>query len=169
MAALRETASPNRVTSPQDRLVLSYLLWALGWFGFHGLHRLYNGKIFTGLLWFFTFGFLYVGQFIDLFFVPKMAEEYRLKQLAQRGGSTGYQGATATVVEPTPAPEDPRLALLKAAQDHGGRLSVTQGVLATGLGFAQVEALLREMMKSGYVDVENHPDSGIVLYRFLEL
>ncbi|ASC71975.1 hypothetical protein XM38_029290 [Halomicronema hongdechloris C2206] len=166
MAALPETASSSRVTSPQDRLILSYVLWALGWFGIHGLHRLYNGKIFTGLLWFFTFGLLYVGQFIDLFFVPKMAEEYRLKRLAKVGGTTGYQGATATVVEPKP---DPRVTLLRAAQAHGGKLSVTQGVLATGLGFAQVETLLTEMMKSGYVDIENHPDSGIVLYRFLEL
>ena len=59
--------------------------------------------------------------------------------------------------------------LLKAAVARNGKLSVTQGVMDTGASFAAVEATLKEMVKSGYVGVDNHPDTGIVIYHFLEL
>ncbi len=59
--------------------------------------------------------------------------------------------------------------LLKAAQNRGGQLCVTQGVLDTGASFAEVEAALHDMVKSGYVCASNHPVSGVVIYDFIEL
>ena len=38
-------------------------------FGCFGIHRFYVGKIGTGLIWFFTFGFLGVGWLLDLVFI----------------------------------------------------------------------------------------------------
>ena len=46
---------------------------------------------------------------------------------------------------------------------------MTQGVVATGMTFEQVEEILREMVSKGYVDVDNAPNSGVVVYRFPEL
>mgnify|MGYP001795975742 CR=1 FL=1 len=37
---------------------ISYLFWTAGLFGCCGLHRLYNGKIASGLLWMTAFGLL---------------------------------------------------------------------------------------------------------------
>jgi Protein kinase domain/TM2 domain len=58
-------------TSPKSRLIT--LLLALApfapFFGICGLHRFYVGKIWTGLLWFFTLGLLGVGQFIDVILI----------------------------------------------------------------------------------------------------
>tara|TARA_R110000868_G_scaffold119469_1_gene316471 strand:- start:157682 stop:157897 length:216 start_codon:yes stop_codon:yes gene_type:complete len=51
---------------------ISYLLWCLSFVGFCGIHRFYNGKWVTGLLWFFTGGLLFIGQLIDLFLIPAM-------------------------------------------------------------------------------------------------
>jgi TM2 domain-containing membrane protein YozV len=45
----------------------AYILWVGCVFGLCGLHRLYIGKIGTGLLWLFTFGLFGFGQLIDLF------------------------------------------------------------------------------------------------------
>ncbi|MEX0876377.1 MAG: NINE protein [Phycisphaerales bacterium] len=53
----------------------SYLLWCLCLVGFNGIHRMYNGKWITGLIWFFTLGLLYIGQIIDLFLIPGMTDE----------------------------------------------------------------------------------------------
>lgn len=51
------------------RKSIGYLLWI---FGFMGAHRFYYGKPWTGTLWFFTLGLLFVGWIIDLFLIPGM-------------------------------------------------------------------------------------------------
>ncbi|MFK7759436.1 MAG: NINE protein [Phycisphaerales bacterium] len=58
---------------------ISYLVWCLCFVGFCGIHRFYNGKWITGLLWFFTGGFLFIGQFIDLILIPAMTERANYK------------------------------------------------------------------------------------------
>ncbi|MBY0522366.1 MAG: NINE protein [Gemmataceae bacterium] len=58
----------------------AYLLWLLIFVGFGGIHRIYAGKLWTGLLWLFTGGLFLVGQIIDLFLIPSMVENANLKQ-----------------------------------------------------------------------------------------
>ncbi|NEP01580.1 MAG: hypothetical protein F6K58_23565 [Symploca sp. SIO2E9] len=59
--------------------------------------------------------------------------------------------------------------ILKAAETKGGKLSVTQAVMATGASFKRVEGILNEMSKSGYTSITNDPSTGVVLYHFHEL
>lgn len=158
----------------------SYLFWLACLLQLHGLHRLYNGKVGTGLLWLCTFGLFGVGQFLDLVFIPSMVNEHNLKVRNRLDSSpTGVPINSVTWVEPrrkphaapvvAPKGDRPMLQLLKAAQARGGKISVTQGVLDTEMGFVEVETTLREMVKSGYVAVENHPETGVILYHFIEL
>jgi TM2 domain-containing membrane protein YozV len=65
---------------------LAYLLWCCFFLGFFGIHRFYNGKWITGLLWLFTGGLFLIGQFIDLFLIPGMTEraEYRERLRQER-------------------------------------------------------------------------------------
>lgn len=60
------------------------------------------------------------------------------------------------------------LPLMRAAQKHGGKLTVSQGVLATGLTITQIEATLMDMAKTGYVRIEN-TDRGDLLFDFGDL
>lgn len=53
-----------------------YLLWFSWMFGVCGVHRLYAGRWVTGLLWLATGGLCGVGQMIDLFFIPRMVEDF---------------------------------------------------------------------------------------------
>jgi TM2 domain-containing membrane protein YozV len=173
----------------------SYILWATWFLGLAGFHRLYNGKIFTGLVWLFTWGMFGFGQFVDLFLIPGMVDEHNARARARLGTTQpGYaaQPTIQLVISPdtlksasgiaAPAsghdpragaialtPDQIKLKLLKAAQARGGKLSVTQGVLDTGVMFDQVEMALQDMVKSGYVAVANDPDTGIVVYDFVEL
>ncbi|MBD2463820.1 TM2 domain-containing protein [Oscillatoria sp. FACHB-1407] len=170
----------------------SYLLWLLWLFGGAGFHRFYNRKFFTGFLWLFTWGLFGVGQIIDLALIPHMVEENNLKARVRLGLSpTGLPLNQATievvvrdrsltpmtevateaqvVLPAKPTQEELMLKLLKAAQARGGRISVTQGVLDTESGFAEVEATLQAMVKTGYVTVCNDPATGIVVYDFVEL
>lgn len=53
---------------------VSYLLWFLCLVGLCGVHRFYNGKWITGLLWLFTGGLFLIGQIIDLLLIPGMVD-----------------------------------------------------------------------------------------------
>ena len=160
-------------SASHQRLTLSYLLWLGGFFGFSGLHRLYNGKITSGIIWFLTLGLFGIGQFIDVFLVPGMTEEHELKRLRSVYGDGLYDilNQPITTAEPQRSltREQKMMKLLRAAKQNAGQLSVTQAVLETGFSFEETEALLSEMARSGYVAIDNHPQSGVLIYRFDEI
>ncbi len=60
--------------------LMAYLLWCLVFVGLAGMHRIYAGKVWTGLLWLLTGGLLFVGQIIDLFLIPGMVDYANLKR-----------------------------------------------------------------------------------------
>ncbi|MBD1841344.1 NINE protein [Coleofasciculus sp. FACHB-64] len=152
----------------------AYVLWLACFLSppIAGMHRLYNGKIGTGLLWLFTWGLFGVGQFVDLFLIPGMVEEHNAKLQDRLGvSSTGVPlSPPAIALTKQELTRDQLMVkLVKAAAARGGKLSVTQAVMDTGVSFAKAEATLKEMLKSGYVMVDNHPETGIVIYEFIEL
>ncbi|MEO1401068.1 MAG: TM2 domain-containing protein [Cyanobacteria bacterium J06635_1] len=149
----------------RDRKTTSYLLWLGCLFGVFGLHRFYNGKIGSGLFWLCTFGVFGLGQFIDLLLIPEMAE-IRTRRIFGKWDMFNYQTVPTVVEKPR---ESLMMQLLKLAQANGGRITVTQSVIATGEDFQTVEKQLQEMVKLGYVDTANDPHSGVVFYEFREL
>ncbi len=158
----------------------SYVLWLGCLLQLHGLQRLYNGKIFTGFLWLFTFGLMGFGQLLDLVLIPGMVEEHNTKY-QEKYGISPYGTQTRPVIQrvvtrelaapPTIAPDRDRLTvkLVRAAEARQGKLTVTQAVMDTEVSFAEVEVALRGLVKTGYVDVYNDPDTGVVMYDFREL
>jgi TM2 domain-containing membrane protein YozV len=138
---------------------VAFLLWLACLFGLCGLHRFYLGKPISGFLYLITLGLFGIGQIIDLARLDTMVEH----------ADGRLAGAPPQLALARPPEDELRMSLLRAAAGRGGRLSVTQGVLATGRDFGAVERALDEMLRSGYVDLDNDPDSGIVIYRFGEL
>jgi hypothetical protein len=53
------------------------------------------------------------------------------------------------------------------AQRSGGRLSMTDVVSGTSLGITEAEALLEDLARNGYVDIQV-TDDGVVEYAFFE-
>ncbi|MGL5192002.1 MAG: protein kinase domain-containing protein [Chroococcales cyanobacterium] len=155
------------------RLGLSYLLWMAGFFGVGGLHRFYNGKYVTGVIWFCTWNFFFLGQIVDGFIIPGMVDKYQDKMRKKLGiSATGVPLAPQNAISQTvnlQTQEQLMIALVRAAQARGGKLSVTQAVIDTNRGFSEVEQALTQMVSAGYVSVENDPVTGIVIYRFNEL
>ncbi|HEY9837655.1 MAG TPA: protein kinase, partial [Vampirovibrionales bacterium] len=155
------------------RLGVSYLLWMAGFFGVGGLHRFYNGKYVTGVLWFCTWNLFWMGQIVDGFLLPGMVDKYQDKMRKKLGiSATGVPLAPQnSISQPVTLQTQDQLmiALVRAAQARGGHLSVTQAVMDTNRGFTEVEQALTQMVSAGYVSVENDPVSGVVIYRFNEL
>lgn len=149
---------------------LGYGLWCAGLVGACGIHRFYVGKVGTGVLYLLTFGLLGLGQLVDLFRMKSLVRDANIREgriphplqvarAARLGKAGAKQDSAATLPQ----------RLLRAAMDNGGELTVTQGVMATGLTFEEIEKTLGAMADKGYVDVDNAPGSGVVVYRFPEL
>jgi TM2 domain-containing membrane protein YozV len=143
------------------------MLWAAGFAGVCGLQRMYVGKIGTGLLYLFTLGLFGVGQFIDLFMIPAMVEDANNRQLVQGfAAQLGPAGAAALPGRRSPrTTEEFQVALVQAAEEHGGRLTLAEAVAATGRGFKDVQKQLNEMAVNGFVETDTD-ESGALVYRF---
>ncbi|HLO87455.1 MAG TPA: TM2 domain-containing protein [Nostocaceae cyanobacterium] len=155
-----------------ERLTISYALSAALFFGFGGLHRLYNGKMATGVLWLLTGGLFGIGQIVDLFLMSEIVADYETKLRLRAGVSPfGVPISPQTVNSQVYQPKGQELVikLIEAAEARGGTLTVTQGVKATGATFTDVEAALKEILKSGYARIDNDPTTGAVTYHFHDL
>ncbi len=162
---------------------VAFALWLACVFGLCGIHRFYLGRTGTGLLWLFTFGLFGFGQLVDLIRLPAMVEEENTKNAALQAlaEKRALQGigvpllapprgpAPVVAAEESVTPESFRIKLVQAAAKYGGKLTVTQGVLATGKTFAEVEEELDAMTRSGYVGIDNDESSGVVVYTFGQL
>ena len=92
------------------------------------------------------------------------------ESLASAHAQAGNRQAARSPCSPSAStPERLRQALLRAALQHDGCLSVTQGVSATGQAFADVERVLNEMVTSGYIYKRNNPQTGVIEYVFKEV
>ena len=165
-------------------LPFAYVLWFF--WGLAGAHRFYLGKVRTGFLYLISGGLLGIGWLYDLFFMPSHVLYCNARMMGSQMEAAGWPGD-----QPAPegmisrwfgwlrfgggraAVEGSRNArasrLLKAALDRRGILTVTEAVMDTGMDFETAEKTLSEMHQSGYVEVRNHPRSGVVEYVFFEL
>ena len=153
---------------------VSYGLWCTCIVGLCGLHRIYLGKYGTGIIWLLTFGLFGIGQFVDLIRMRRLIadanirEGYALHPRAAHQLLMQREDRAASPASLKKSEKPLRLRLLEAAMVRNGAISVTEGVAATGAGFEEVESTLRGLVEAGYVDVDNAPGSGVVIYRFTE-
>jgi TM2 domain-containing membrane protein YozV len=147
----------------------SFVLWLACLFGICGVHRFYLGKPITGLLYVLTFGLFGIGQIVDLFFMREMVLMANTKDRLLGPRREVKLLSPARPQRSVNTEEELRVNLVQTASKNGGQISVSQGVMATGKSFEKVEGLLDEMAKSGYVGIDNHPETGAVVYTFDQL
>ena len=66
----------NNQTESDHSAFLGYIFWI---FGFIGLHRFYFAKPVSGAIWALTFGLFLIGWIIDLFLIPEMADDAKVR------------------------------------------------------------------------------------------
>ncbi len=192
-AAAAATAQASTVPAPRKSVLVAYLGLALGWYA--GVHRFYLRK--SPVRWlifmYITTMAAAIGSppgsnaifiwlvfpLVDAFLIPGWVRRHngeREAALALVASSTTPLAATSAaprpgeaVAPPADAPKDLRTRLLRVAHRGDGRLTLTQAVMETEADFEEVELALRALVTAGHIDVDNDPDSGVVLYLFPEL
>lgn len=147
---------------------VAYLFWFL--WGLLGVHKFYLGRPVMGFVYLLTAGMLGLGWLLDLFTMPGQVFRFNLERhLRALMGQTGDAHPPSPMAGRRMNREQLMQALLHRARQLGGVITVTDGVAATGAGFDKVEAILRGMVHSGYVEVRNAPAGGVIQYVFVEM
>ena len=192
VATAAAPAEPRRRKS----IVAAYSFLAVG--GWGGFHRIYLNRPFGGWLVLFWGGWLLSSAIpfallpsltipiafllLECIRIPRWVRHHnalvegtrRAPDAVQALPAAPRHAAAAPEVElasaaATAAPPDLRTLLLRTAHQADGKLTVTQAVMETGKTFQEVEDCFRDMVQAGYVDVDNEPHSGVIVYVFPEL
>ena len=158
---------------------VAYLLWCTCFLGLAGVHRFYAGKYFSGIVWLFTWGFLGIGQLVDLALIPEMVEEENLKYRLLHGSPNSFAITPQVVIKV--ADEIPRTfkestvkvetsniqIILQLARENNGKISLVDCVMATGKSAADLRKAIEYLCLEGLLEVENCPNTGLLVYKIV--
>lgn len=159
---------------------IAYLLLVAGpAFGLFGLHRFYMGQIGKGLLYLFTFGFLGIGQLVDLFTFGRTVENHNLRrELGRRNDPygnaprRGYARADSMTSLSRQLENLKKLSeehrervLLRFIQTRGGRVHPIEIVTASSLNMAEAKRELDNFCVQGAAEL-HITEAGETLYVF---
>jgi hypothetical protein len=149
---------------------LAYILCALGFMGVAGIHRMYLGRPISGLLYFFTFGFLGFGTVLDMILIPRMVDQENALTALRHAGLLGPGGvqmlqAPATPIASLPPAPSPEKQILRLAHARRGVITPQLIALETSLSLQQAREELDRLVKSGDCTIDIGED-GSEQYRF---
>jgi TM2 domain-containing membrane protein YozV len=143
----------------------AYLLWFFFIFGLSGVHRFYLGKPVSGILYFLTFGFFGIGQFLDLLLIPGMVDEKNIKYKVLYSSSDAFfQPAIVRDVGYAHAQPSLEVQILKVCRDRNGA-TLSDCVIATEITVKEVKAKIEELCLQELLVVGNRELDGAVIYR----
>lgn len=154
-------SAEGRINEVTDKArILSLLNFA----GIAGLHRMYLGKPWSGLLWFITMGFGGIGTFFDFVRMRKLAREKVEGEILDLPYEERYSISEHDPSVSLPA-ETLEHAVLRIAQRDSG--IITAGILSleTSCTLAQAKEQLDFMLSSGFCEVRVKRD-GQPVYAF---
>ena len=157
---------------------VAYLCWCLCFVGIAGGQRFYVGKVGSGLLYLFTFGFFGIAQLIDLFTTGEMVDSYNMRkgfvpgayanplahhQIVVNVGEkikSSFADSDQTALQSQPDHSDEHK-ILTACADGG--LSIAKIAIKTGISTSKIREMLVEMEQDDLVRVDIS-ESGSILY-----
>jgi len=179
--AVTITQPLNQPSGERRKKSVAYALLFVGFSGFCGLQRFYVGKIGSGLLYLFTIGFFGVGQFIDLFLVSEMVDDYNRRKGSMLPGQYIAPSAQQQVVVNIGEHVSSSIAGLGKDQQvqnavpqtleqkilqrcHDERASIGQIFIAAGGDVKEVKEAVDRLTTEGLLHAEID-DGGIIRYK----
>lgn len=152
----------------------AYLLWLASFFGVSGLHRLYMGKIGTGILFLMTMGLGGLGTIYDGITMPDQIREARLKARMRRAldnrldemDELEYTGPRRTRGDrPASGSQSPEHVILQVAKNNHGIANPAQVALEGNLSTDEAREHLDQLVNKGIGEVRVRK-SGTLAYVF---
>ena len=158
---------------------ITFLLWCAWLFGFGGIHRIYLGKYFSGILYLLTWGGLGIGQFIDLFLINGMVEKANWKWQALHGATVTISLEDANARKrrsehrasprKTPPPLNPEklqeTQILQLARRFSGKLTPVELASHSNMSLEEADKALEEFVRKGHAEM-TVTESGSIVYEF---
>ncbi|MFW5683924.1 MAG: NINE protein [Spirochaetota bacterium] len=151
----------------------AYLLWFASFFGFAGLHRLYMGKIGSGVLYLLTWGLFGFGTIYDGITMPDQVREARLKARMRRALDDRLDEIEDMSRDRRPArssgaassPESPEHIILRVAKANHGIANPAQVALEGKISTDEAREQLDKLVDKGIGEVRVRR-SGSLAYVF---
>lgn len=154
----------------------AYILWFACIFGVCGIHRFYLGRNLSGVIWLFTFGFLGIGQLIDLFLIPGMVDDRNLinRALSEDIKNDAIRQATLVIAGVQAAQLDrgmPASTKVENAEQiiievlsSGQSLTFGRICAPSGLKSDIVKKQLDNLVALDIIRMSNRHDDAVILY-----
>lgn len=152
----------------------AYILWLASFFGVAGLHRLYMGKVGSGVLYLLTWGLFGFGTIYDGITMPDQIREVRLKARMRRAlddrldelDELEYDTPRRrTGVQSPGSSESPEHVILRVAKANHGIASPAQVALEGKLSTDEAREQLDKLVDKGIGEVRVRK-SGSIAYVF---
>jgi TM2 domain-containing membrane protein YozV len=145
----------------------AYLLWLLSLVGVCGVHRLYLGKIGTGILWIVTGGLFGIGALYDLVTLPGQVREANIRksyELALQAQARGYLPQAAP---PRQKKDSIERIILRCARKNSGFVTASEVALDGDVGMDEAKAALDKLAGKGFAEMRIRTN-GVIVYVFAE-
>ncbi len=150
----------------------AYLLWLPSFLGVAGLHRLYMGKIGTGILFMLTGGLFGIGTIYDGLTMERQVREARLKSrvnkmLSEEHDDLALLEQRERMTRPNPARPTESLehVILRVAKTNHGVASPAEVALEGNVGADEARTHLDTLVDKGFAEVRVRK-SGVLTYVF---
>ena len=156
---------------------IAYLLWLVSGCGALGLHRLYLGKIPTGILWMCTGGLGMIGAVYDFFTLPGQVREANIRRAINEGLHTGahrfsragswrnVNDGEARIVREK---ESVERIILRLAKANKGVLSASEVALGADISIEDAKKDLDALVSKGFAELRVRK-SGTLVYTIPDL
>ncbi|MFW6362617.1 MAG: TM2 domain-containing protein [Spirochaeta sp.] len=145
----------------------AYLFWLPSLMGLSGLHRLYLGKPFSGLLFLITGGLFGLGTIYDAFAMPTLVQQARLREGIQgRVDINELFGDVQVTVEPgvTRPGDGLEQGILRVAKRGNGYAAPGEVALEAGVSLEQARKALDTLSEKGFCELMVRQTGSIVYY-----
>ena len=144
---------------------IAYLLWFATFIGFAGLHRLYHGKIGSGILYLLTWGLFGIGTVYDLVTLPEQVRDAKIRSRMRRVIDDRLLAIEDEELGRGRRPQEREsleYVILRVAKQHHGIAAPAEVALEAKLPVDDARKQLDKLVEKGVAEVRVRKNGSIV-------